>query len=336
MDGSEPTETRGSVFVSPLSLTAPNDRHGRVIRARAFKSGLLPSGVKTHTYLINQNSALARVPALALTGTAGEVFYRPHGILAIQGGTYQSTSSGSVWVQNGPQTYNIALGKGRPFERETHLELHAPPGYHPPDQEPLRHDIGVRLSSSPYQRPRMTLAATANSPWAPWWEATERPSFNLYWRGDFGPAELDYPLFPGYNVRKFQNLRLRAGKNDSGGDSPFITDEIVRRLWIDMGHVGAKGLICALYVNGQWKNIGNLTERIREPFLQEHYRSERPWDVRYVYEWVSGDSTAWNQMMSALNTNLSTPASYQALRSRPAIRRFGRASTSTILPITIC
>ena len=168
----------------------------------------------------------------------------------------------------------------------------------------------------------MRLATTNNSPWGPWWDATERPSFNLYWRGDFGPAELDHPLFPGYDARNFQSLRLRAGKNDSGGDSPFITDELVRRLWIDMGHVGSKGLICALYVNGQWKNIGNLTERIREPLLQEHYRSERPWDVRYVYEWVNGDSAAWNQMMSALNANPATLPNYQTIGSRLDVDNF--------------
>jgi hypothetical protein len=168
----------------------------------------------------------------------------------------------------------------------------------------------------------MKLANTANTPWGPWWDATERPSFNLYWRGDFGHGELDYPLFPGYSIRNFQNLRLRAGKNDSGGDSPFITDELVRRLWIDMDQVGARGLTCSVYVNGVWKNIGNLTERIREPLLQAHYRSSADWDVRYVYEWVDGDGGAWSSMMSALNQNLATLANYQALKSKLDLDNF--------------
>ena len=60
MNGSEPTESNGTVFAAPVSLTAAGDRNGRVIRARAFKAGLLASGVKTHTYLINQNAALAQ------------------------------------------------------------------------------------------------------------------------------------------------------------------------------------------------------------------------------------------------------------------------------------
>ncbi|MGI8603383.1 MAG: lamin tail domain-containing protein [Verrucomicrobiales bacterium] len=321
-DGSAPLETTGINYSGPITLAPPNDKTGVVIRARAFKQGLLSSGVKTHTYLINQNAALRGVPAVVFTGTAGQNFYKPAGMLAIQGGTYQTTSSGSVWVHSGPSSYNIALAQGRHAEREVHLEFHAPAGYYPPTQQPLREDIGLRLSSSPYQRPRMTLATTSTSPWGPWWAATERPSFNLFWRGDFGADELDYPLFPGYSVRKFQNLRLRAGKNDSGGDSPFITDELVRRLWIDMGHVGAKGLICSLYVNGQWKNIGNLTERIREPMMQEHYRSDAPWDVRYVSEWVNGNGTAWSGLMNALNLNLATLTNYQALRSRMDIDNF--------------
>src|SRR5256885_700009 len=149
--------------------------------------------------------------------------------------------------------------------------------------------------------------AEVNSPWTPS-DATEKPSFNVYFNGDYGISKLDYRFFPGYDVKDFQHLRLRAGKNDAV--NPFITDEFVRRLWIDLGHVGSRGLFCSLYVNAIYKGIFNVTEREREPFFQAHYRSSADWDVRYNYDWVNGDGVAFGAMMAALNADISSLPNY--------------------------
>jgi hypothetical protein len=149
-----------------------------VVRARAFRPGWLPSGVKTHTYLLRQPAALTHVPALLFTAQKERAFYKPFGILALNGGTFQAASGGGeVWLANGPQSYNEVLGSGAPFEREVHMEYFFPPGYYPSNQPPLREDIGLRVSSSPYQRARMKLSnVEVNSPWQPWWDATEKPA----------------------------------------------------------------------------------------------------------------------------------------------------------------
>lgn len=309
LNGSEPTENNGLVYSAPIVLTQANERTGVVVRARAFLPGWLPSGVKTHTYLLRQAAALTNVPALFFSGQKERAFYKPFGILAIEGGSFQSTpQGGTIWVARGPQTYNEILGSGTPFEREVHMEYYFPAAYYPTNEEPIREDIGLRVSSSPYQRPRMKMSGAENSPWSPW-DQTEKPSFNLYFRGDFGPSVLDYRLFPNYDVKEFQNLRLRAGKNDNG--NPFLTDELVRRLWSDMKHVGARGLFCSLYLNGIYKGVFNLTERVREPMFQNHYRSTMDFDVCYSGDWVNGDRSAYDTMRSALNQDLSVLARYQ-------------------------
>ncbi len=310
VDGSEPTDWNGAAYNLPLTLTQPTEKTGVVVRARAFLPGWLPSGVKTHSYLLRQPAALTNVPALLFAGQKERSFYKPFGILTIAGGTYQAASGGGeVWLANGPQSYDEVLGSGSPFEREVHLEYYFPPGYYPTNQEPIREDAGLRVSSSPYQRARMKLTGTeANSPWQPWWDATEKPSFNVYFNGDYGISQLDYRLFPNYDVKDFQHLRVRAGKNDNG--NPFITDELVRRLWTDLGHVGARGLLCSLYVNAIYKGVFNLTEREREPMFQAHYRSDLDWDVRYNYDWVNGDGTAYAAMLGALNTDLTVLPNY--------------------------
>ena len=314
LDGSEPTLLNGSTYSGALTLSQANDKTGIVIRARAFLAGSLPSGVVTHSYLLKQPSALTNVPALLLTADAGRDFYKPRGLMAIAGGSWVAVSSGSAWMTGTAADYNNAEGDGYPFERAVHLELFAPKGYYPTNQTLLRDDIGLRMSGSDYQRPRYTLQNVAtDSPWNPW-DSFQKPSFNFHFNSDYGSDPLDYPLFTNYPVHKFQHLRLRAGKNDNY--NPFITDELVRRLWIDMGHVGARGLFCSMYMNAVYKGVFNLTERIREPFFQQHYNSDASWDIDYSWNWVDGDSTAFYQLLSTLDTDLTVAANWQLVTNR--------------------
>jgi len=313
-NGSEPTLSNGTTYTGALTLSQVNDKTGSVIRARAFLAGALPSTTVTHSYLLKQPAALTNVPILLLTADAGRDFYKPRGIMAIAGGSWVPVSSGSVWLNGTAADYNNAEGDGFPFERAVHCELFSPPGYYPTNQAPLRDDIGLRLSGSDYQRPRYTLQNVAtDSPWNPW-NSFEKPSFNLHFNSDYGSDPLDYVLFTNYPVHKFQHLRLRAGKNDNY--NPFITDELVRRLWLDMGHVGARGLFCSMYMNAVYKGVFNLTERFREPFFQQHYNSDASWDVDYSWTWVDGDSTAFYQMLTALDADLTVAANWQAVTNQ--------------------
>ncbi len=314
LNGSEPTLQNGTVYSTPLTLTQASDKTGTVVRARAFLPGSLASEVATHTYLLRQAAALTNVPALIFTADPGRDLYKPRGILAIVGGTYVLTSSGSIWQATGAADYNQTEGDGYPFERAVHLEYFFPPGYYPTNQAPVRDEIGLRVSGSDYQRPRMTMQGVAtDSPWNPW-NSFEKPSFNIHFNGDYGSDPIKYPFFTNYPVRTFQHLRLRAGKNDNY--NPFITDELVRRLWIDMGHVGSRGLFCTLYVNAVYKGIFNLTERFRTPFFQQHYSSDASWDIDYSWNWVDGDSVAFNQLINTLDSNLTVPANWQSVTNQ--------------------
>ncbi len=314
LDGSDPTLINGITYSGALSLNQPNEKTGIVIRARAFLDGSLPSDVVTHSYLLMQPAALTNVPVLMLTADPGRDFYKPRGIMAIAGGSWVPVSSGSIWQADTPSDYNNAEGDGFPFERAVHFEYYFPTGYYPVSQAPVRDDIGLRVSGSPYQRPRYTLQnVAAESPWNPW-DSFQKPSFNIHFNSDYGSDPFDFLLFTNYPVHKFDSLRLRAGKNDSY--NPFITDELVRRLWIDMGHVGARGLFCSMYMNAVYKGVFNLTERFREPLFQEHYGSDAAWDVNYSWEWVDGDSTAFDQLLSTLDADLTVLANWQSVTNQ--------------------
>lgn len=309
-NGTDPTSTSGILYTNPLTLTQPNERTGIVVRARCFEPGLLPSEVITQSYLLRQPLGLSRNPVLMLSGDPGRSFYLPGGVLAIKGGSFVSAN---WWQASGLGSYNNAIGNGPPFERAVSCEFFPPAGYYPAGQPGFASEIGLRVSASPWQRPRMRLSATGQSPW-PVGDSTQKPSFNLYFTGDYGSAPLQYTLFTNYPVREFRHLRLRAGKNDNL--NPFITDELVRRLWTDLGHVGSRGLFCSLYVNAAYKGVYNLCERIREPFFQNHFRSTAEWDVNYIFNWVNGDNLAFQQLLGGLDRNLTNTANWAYVTNR--------------------
>ena len=311
-DGSDPTPTNGFDYAAPLPLTFLTDRSGHVIKARSFAPGLLPSPVETHTYLINQHSNLRSSPAVLLSGDPGKTFYKPLGIFAIQGGNY----SDGLWTAASPSDYHLPLGDGRltdptsdsrPYERPTFLE------YCFPDNRPgLREPVGLRVSSSPYSRARLVLSdPPSKTLWDP--NPTLKPSLNLFFRSDYGPSSIHFPLIPESPVQHFQEFRLRAGKNDI--TTPFIRDEFTRRLWTDLGHQGSVGTFASLYLNASFKGYYNLVERLREPFMQSHHHSQNHWDVNYIGLFEDGDALHWNGILQPrLNANLTLKANYDALR----------------------
>jgi hypothetical protein len=312
IDGSEPTATNGQTYSTPLNLSVISDRIGHVITARSLVPGMMPSPVVVNTYLINQHPSLRTAPAVLLSGEAGRTFYKPLGIFAIQGGTYDA----GVWGASLATDYNIPVGDGRltdpdsgsrPYERPSFLE------YCYPDNRPgIRENIGLRVSSSPYSRPRLVLN---DVPSKTLWDAnaTLKPSFNIFFRSDYGSTSIHHALIPETEVRHFEEFRLRAGKNDIS--NPFIRDEFIRRLWTDMGHEGTVGRFASVYLNGYFKGYYNLVERIREPFMQSHHRSSEAWDVNYIGVFEDGDSVHWDTVLQPrLNADLSVKANWDALR----------------------
>ncbi len=302
VDGSEPNP--GQIYAAPISI--PVDR---VIRARAVLSGAMPSPTVTHTYLMQESAAKKSLPALCLSGSATLSFFGPNasggpatgeGILAIKGGTY----SGDVWTANGdPMAFHYPLLRGRAAEKPAALE------YFPLSGPELRTEMGLRVSGSPWSRPRYRLTDSPFNRFNPH-DPTMKPSFNLFFRSEWGERPLEYPFFPESAVTRFKDVRVRAGKNDI--NNPYIKDELVRRLFLSMGHKGSVGVFNTVYLNGVFKGYYNLCERLREGFMQEHYNSSEAWDVQQVNEFSSGDPIHWNKMIASIRSaNLASVAAYQ-------------------------
>ncbi|MFT5413090.1 MAG: hypothetical protein ACI9NC_005843, partial [Verrucomicrobiales bacterium] len=299
-DGTEPTETNGAVYMGALTLAPINTRTAHTIRARAYATGLVPSRTKSSSYLIAQSNNIRQAPALMITADAGRSIEKPFGVLAIDGGQYV----GAIWEPIDHGDYNMLMERGRPVERPIFLEY-----YFADSTEGFREDAGMRASGSNHLRPRAILVDLDASPWQN--NSREKLSFNIYFRDEYEDSSVTLPLFgPDYPVDTFEQLRPRAGKNDIS--NPFIKDEIMRRLYLDMEQVGSRGVFNSLYVNGEWKGYYNTCERLREPFFQQHY-SGGEWDIRQAGNpnggLAQGTNDAWNELntrLQAANVNSKT------------------------------
>ncbi len=300
MDGSEPTLWNGEVYNGVIKIAAIDNKTGTVIRAAAFKDGMIASKIKTHTYLIDQHESFQDVPTISLVGDAGKTFYAPHGVMTVEGGA----GLGDSWRATDIQDYYMPYGHGRPFERKASMELIYPDE----DGENIQLEAGLRLAASDWSRGRFRLNETEKSPWTS--NAAHKPSFNLFFRNEYGDEELDFPLVKNYRVRKFDQLRLRAGKNDIR--NPWIKDELARRLFGDTGQLSSQGIQSAVFVNGAYKGYYNTVARLRTTLFQEYYGTSEPWDIKHIRSWTEGDDTFYEQAVDLLEKDLDNLENYQA------------------------
>ena len=329
LDGTEPAAT-STVASTPLPFSV-----NTVLRARAFLAGAVPSDTITHTYLVNQSTARKSLPAACLTGDGSQAFFRPFGVFAIVNNNTNAASpptnyTGAIWSNHpnatslvagnagftaeDPSLYNAPMQSGKPAERPVSFEI-----LHTDATADLRTGTFLRCAGSPYSRQRYIMA-TQNSaspnPDTKWTvSATEKPQLNLFFRDDLGQSPLTYPLVPGSVVTQYDNIRLRAGKNDIS--NPFFRDEFARRLMLDMGQVTVRGGFVNLYLNGLFKGYYNICERPREPFFQEARGTSHGFDVRNITVIVDGDTLAYNELINYARTkNMAVYADYQGMTQR--------------------
>ncbi len=295
LDGTPPDATEGYRVPPGKEYTGPIHITSTVcIRAMGVKDGYKPTKIYTQTYVFDTRAAVKSLPVISLVGDDGNTFYEPNGVMAIVGGTYPD----GVWTATGVGSYNNM--QNRDLERPVSAEW-----FVPDEDEAFQVDCGLRVHGSPYMRPRyMRQNGT--------WSGNGKISLRLYFRGEYGPSRLEYPLFEESEAERFETIVLRAGHNDQ--TNPFIKDELLRRLHRDMGQVACMGTFASLFVNGQYKGLYNPTEHVKEESCQEWFNSDQPWDVMTMNGIRDGDSASWDAMINyARGHNLSNSTYYAEL-----------------------
>jgi len=297
------TETKNAVIYYTLDGSEPYQ-----VSVRGGHSG-------TNTYIMNASEAIMSLPAISLVGDKGKTFYEPDGVMAIVGGSYGSDGK---WVSSGANSHNNPMHRGMAYERPVSFELINPPRRggarsRPVDNSSFQIDCGLRVHGSEYMRPRYHRSDGL-------WSGNSKFSLRLYFRGRYSESWLEYPLFP-FEVERFKSIVLRGGHNDRV--NPFIKDELLRRLHMDMGHVASGGTMANLFINGEYKGYFNPCEHIKDAFCQQWYKSDKDWDVMTMNGIRDGDAVAWNELLNyARSNNLSNDTHYQYVSKRLDIPAF--------------
>ena len=273
-------ETVGKVYSGPIRISRTS-----IIRAVAYKEGMLSSKVKTHTYFYGLSASRKRLPALSLV-----------------------TDDRHLWGSKGIQKQPNAQRHGIAWERPVSAEL-----IRPDDNGGFAVDCGIRIQGGGYVRPR--YSPSGRLPFSKY-------SFRLYFRGDYGAGRLEYPMFGDIPVQSFDRIVLRAGMNDH--TSPFIKDEWARQLGANTGQVQARGTFVNLFINGKYKGYYNPTERIDTKFLADWYQTDENYDVMAQFNEVqAGSSTAWRKLISNVRRyDLTDPKLFQTVEKQVDMANF--------------
>ena len=163
-------------------------------------------------------------------------------------------------------------------------------------------------------------------------EKSPKRSFRLYFRGEYGPRELVYPLFGAAPGQTYDRLVLRSEYHDSwqcrevprcAEEAVYVRDQLVQELHGAMGQMAVRGRWVALYLNGAYWGLYNLTERIDEAFLATRFGHD-DWDlVAADSEGYQDEHAAWEEFADWITgADLSAAAQYEQALQQLDIENF--------------
>jgi hypothetical protein len=302
----QPTVT-SSLYSSPFNFV-----NTAIIRAAAFKSDWVPSGIDTHSYIVlddvlSQSATPSGWPT-DWNGTAAD--YGMDQIIVSSSSaalTNALTSLPTISVVT-PQAnlfdsstgiYVNPFGTGDNWEREASVEF-----IKVDNTSKFQIDCGLRVQGGYFRD----------------MGATRKKSFTFQFRSIYGEGHLKENLFSGNAVSSFNDLVLRSGANDGWNSSghertQYIVDEFVRRTHLTMGGVSPHGTFVHLYLNGLYWGLYNMTEHISGEFAASYCGGrDDTWDVISQDGVEDGNGTAWNVMLDELANGQGSNTAYQKVQ----------------------
>lgn len=332
-NGSAPNEFNGTLYTNPVTVTGTT-----TLRAVAIKDDFFPSASVTHTYLfaadiINQSQSPAGFPSdwgthnnhtngntpfLAVADYEidpdvvgpNDLFdgiYTPRFEEALTAlPTVSLTLNTDDAFDGETGFYANSLRSGREWERPTSVEW-----WDPADGSQFQVNAGIRAHGG-----------VSRQPWR-----TPKHGLRLYFRGDYGPGRLEFPLFGDQGVTSFDRLVFRSHYNDSWQAvssalhtrGQFIQDPFVRNSFAEMGNLSIRSRPANVYINGLYWGVYDLTERPDAEYFADHLGGDSDdYDVITARASVQdGTRDGWDELINLVRTtDLSTAAGYEAVKQK--------------------
>jgi hypothetical protein len=273
LDGSTPTATSGLIYGGPLTINRTT-----VIRAAGFRAEHLASGVSTRTYIfpadVIRQSPSGQSPGPGWpTGTVnGQILDYGMDPNVVDDPRWSADIVPALrdipsisLVTDLPNLFDPAIGiyvnagnDGRAWERRTSVEL-----IHPDGTPGFAVDAGLRI--------RGAFSRSDDNP---------KHSLHLFFRKEYGPGKLEYPLFDGEGASEFDRIDLITSQNYSwafSGDAQntFLREVFSRDTQRDARQPYTRSRYCHLYIDGHYWGL--------------YLTQERP-DSEYSALYLGGDS----------------------------------------------
>ncbi len=271
-----------------------------VLRAAAFKDGLFPTNVDTHSYLFPKD--IVRQPLMDRDVT-GHADYRREMIPAFKSiRTLSIVTDPDHLFDPSTGLLRNTGGRGRAWERPVSIEF-----IDPGDGPVYQGDAGLRIHGN----------GSRGNP---------KNSLRLLFRAEYGAKKLDYPLFgDDWVTRKFNTVVLRAqnanswtaNREEDRRVTTFTQDAFAKDMQGAMGHPTAGATFVHLYLNGVYWGLYNPVERPDGSFGEDHFGGDdTDYDAlnrRFTVEVLSGSKDFWDRMITHSARLLDTPEEYARL-----------------------
>ncbi|HHT35917.1 MAG: CotH kinase family protein [Candidatus Wallacebacter cryptica] len=231
-----------------LPWTPQDVYQGIVVRAAAYKDGVLASDVETHTYFVDEDIYNRySLPIISIATDPGNFFDHNYGIY-VAGAFYFNFRPGRPWHNPGNYTQ-----RGIMWERPVHVEFFEPGGM-----------VGFTMNMGARTHGGITRA----------WP---QKSLKLYARSSYQPPGIvEYPIFPGLTttgtgepLTEFKRILLRNAGNHWSIDlfADALMHELIAHTKVDvMAYRPA-----VVFINGEYWGIHNIRERLDQHYLAAHY-----------------------------------------------------------------
>ncbi len=316
VNGSEPSATNGAVYAGGVGIS-----NSTPVRAAAFKTNLLPSITRTHTYIFpeqvtRQPTNPPGFPSTWGTHTAGFTTANtglPATVVPadyemdpeiVTNALYRADITNALRslpiisiVLKTEEMFDATIGlythpltRGPQWERPCSIEMFFPDG-----TQGFQSDAGVQIQGNAAREPQ---------------KQAKHP-MRVTFKGDYGPAKLKAQVFPDSPVAEFDTLILRSDFNFSWmhwSGAQRARGQRTRDAWMkdsmrDMGGLSAHNRYTLLYINGLFWGIYDPTERPDGTFGATYLGgAKEDYDVVNEGAAVDGNMTAYNFMMNSINS----------------------------------
>ncbi len=296
LDGSAPSQTNGTLYTGPLTISGESN-----VRAIAIAPGYLPSAVFTSSYIyvaqVIQQEPDGQVPPGWPSDWYGSAVHYGMDAAVVDNPLYSSEIEQDLMDV---PVFSITTSLNNLFNPTT--------GIYSNPSEDLTVPGSVEMinpNGTPGFQANVGLAIhggydvyVANDP---------KRGFRVEFSSSYGESQLNYPLFGPDAAQSFTEFDLRTDQNNSWqypGNDPqnytAIDDAFSSETLAALGQPAERSFMCTVYINGQFWGVYDAIERPDENYDASYFGgSASSYDVLKS----GGNANGWNLKTESGNFN---------------------------------